>query len=432
MANTFIPQQYLADHLVLLVGENPIPNAVAATCLVTPGGQITLLHTAATEEIANSLRRWIDNYPKNARVNYRKVDESEPASIYEVTQNILDSGLAGVVGLNYTGGTKSMAVHAYRAFDDWGATNHATVAFSYLDARNLEVVINLLEAGNIVGAERVKVGRKISIPLDQMITLRGWTFHRPPSTDPILPHTATALMELTLDAGTWRKWIETRRAFLSSFRDRDKGWLLPEHDLLDRLMFEKSDAFPETLRQALRDDGLDLESCTVRQAAEKAYGINLRWHETPHQDVLKYFEGCWLESYCLSQLQPLMKNGVLDAAMCNLLVEDPRFEIDVVAICGYQLFLFSCTTIDKPDKKDKSELKQKLFEAYVRSRQLGGDEARVVLVTLSNYPDEIELEMSQFMGGEKLVGERRVKVFGRQQLKSLGEYIGQWIVKQAN
>lgn len=430
--NTFIAQKYLANHLVLLVGENPIPNAVAATCLVAPGGQITLLHTAATEEVANNLRRWIENYPKNACVNYRKVDESEPASIYGVTQNILDNGPAGTVGLNYTGGTKSMSVHAYRAFDDWSATNHATVVFSYLDARNLEMVINLSEAGSILGAERVKIGREISIPLDQMIALRGWTFLQPPITDPILPHTAAGLMELSLDPETWKKWTETRKAFLSAFRVKDKGWFLPDHELSDRLIFEKSDTFPPNLRQALIDDGLDIETCTVQQAAEKAYGRNLSVHETPYQDVLKYFEGVWLESYCLSQLLPLIEKGVLESAMCNLVVEDPRFEIDIVAICGYQLFVCSCTTIDKPDKKDKAELKQKLFEAYVRSRQLGGDEARVILVTLSNYPDDIELEMSQFMGGQKLVGERRVKVFGRRQLKSLGEYIGQWIEKQAN
>lgn len=431
MANTPIPQSYLADHLVLLVGENPIPNAVAATCLVASGGQITLLHTGATEEIANSLQRWIDNNLKNVRVNYRKVDESEPASIYEVTQSLLDNSPAGVVGLNYTGGTKSMAVHAYRAFDDWAAANHATAVFSYLDARNLEVVINLSESGNVVSTERVKIGREIIIPLDQMMALRGWGLRQPPVMEPILPHTAAALMELALDAGTWKKWIETRKAFWVAFRDKDKGWFLPEDKLSDISMFEKSDTFPENLRQALIKDRLD-PACTIHQAAEIAYGIHLPWHNTPHQDVLKYFEGGWLESYCLIQLQPLIEQRVLDSAVCNVVVDDPQFEIDVVAISGYRLFLLSCTTIDKPDKKDKSELKQKLFEAYVRSRQLGGDEARVILVTLSNYPDEIEREMSQFMGGGELVGQRRVKVFGRQHLKALGEYIDQWIRKQAN
>lgn len=434
VTETSMPKQHLANHLILLVGENPLPNAVAASCMVVPDGQITLLHTGATEEIANNLRLWIENNACCARVNYRKIDESDPNSIYQVTQTILKRNPEDVVGLNYTGGTKTMAVHAFRAVDEWTEEYHATGIFSYLDARSLEMVISRSESGYIVQTERVKVGRSIRIQLDQMIALRGWqllsTFE-----DPIFPHTAAALMRLALDDKTWRQWNETRKAFLSAFRDpgpNKGGKFLPENELSGRLMFEKADTFPEPLRQALKEDGLDLESCTVHQAAEKAHGSSLPRVKTPHQDVLKFFDSFWLESYCLSQMQAFVERGELDSAMRNVVVKDPQFEIDVTATRGYQLFVMSCTTIDQPDKGEKATLKHKLFEAYVRSRQLGGDEARVMLVTLSNFPAVVEAEMSQFMGGGGLVGERHVKVFGRQHLEKLGEHIREWILEQSN
>jgi hypothetical protein len=57
------------------------------------------------------------------------------------------------------------------------------------------------------------------------------------------------------------------------------------------------------------------------------------------------------------------------------------FEVDVAALSGYQLFAFSCTTA-----WGKATLKQKLFEVLIRGRQLGGDEARIALVTTAKEP----------------------------------------------
>jgi hypothetical protein len=39
-----------SQHLILLVGSNPLPNAVAAKLLLAEGGTVTLIHSKGTLE----------------------------------------------------------------------------------------------------------------------------------------------------------------------------------------------------------------------------------------------------------------------------------------------------------------------------------------------------------------------------------------------
>ena len=70
---------------------------------------------------------------------------------------------------------------------------------------------------------------------------------------------------------------------------------------------------------------------------------------------------------------------------------------------GYQLFGISCTT-----SASHKELKQKLFEAYIRAKQLGGDESRVALVSRCTAKDCEELKKELSL----VVEDRKIEVFG--------------------
>lgn len=100
------------------------------------------------------------------------------------------------------------------------------------------------------------------------------------------------------------------------------------------------------------------------------------------------------------------------------------FDLDVIALRGYQLFAFSCGVRSNPN--ERGELKLKLFEAYVRARQLGGDEARVALVSTSGDPQSLEEEMERDINAEG-----HIKVFGQQHLANLKAEIGCWIKEQS-
>jgi hypothetical protein len=121
------------------------------------------------------------------------------------------------------------------------------------------------------------------------------------------------------------------------------------------------------------------------------------------------------------------------------------FQFDVVAIRGYQLFAFSCTTESASQEKDtgvrgvfksrlESEtggrglLKHKLFEAYVRAQQMGGDEARVALVCCIAKAEAARLE-AEMRRDLRLKG--HIRVFGREHLVNLTKNIEDWVREQS-
>jgi hypothetical protein len=91
-------------------------------------------------------------------------------------------------------------------------------------------------------------------------------------------------------------------------------------------------------------------------------------------------------------------------------------QLDVAAIRGYQLFALSCTTSDKAERS-----KEHLLEAYVRARQMGGDEARVGLVCCYCDPAALQQEIE-----ETWFTEGRVRVFGQRDLVNLPTLLQNW------
>ncbi|MFM6154425.1 MAG: DUF1887 domain-containing protein, partial [Sphaerospermopsis kisseleviana] len=63
----------------------------------------------------------------------------------------------------------------------------------------------------------------------------------------------------------------------------------------------------------------------------------------------------------------------------------------------------------------------KLFEAHLRARQLGGDEARVALVCFSDRPEWIKDDM------RFAIDDRKIEVFGIDDIENLADGIADWI-----
>lgn len=113
------------DDLLLLVGTNPLPNWVAAKELLNPGGRVHLLYTKGVERHARRLRDILEKRERipvswlaTADADARKIYDEVKAYAARLAQNPNRK-----LGLNYTGGTKMMAVHAPHAV--------ATVLFKF-------------------------------------------------------------------------------------------------------------------------------------------------------------------------------------------------------------------------------------------------------------------------------------------------------------
>ena len=76
-------------------------------------------------------------------------------------------------------------------------------------------------------------------------------------------------------------------------------------------------------------------------------------------------------------------------------IRDPEFELDVVAVLGYQIVVVSCTLHNK-----KGPIKEKGMEVILRSRQLGGDEAQAIVLCKAHPRDaeRIERELHDEVG----------------------------------
>jgi hypothetical protein len=75
------------------------------------------------------------------------------------------------------------------------------------------------------------------------------------------------------------------------------------------------------------------------------------------------------------------------------------FELDVVAVLGYQIVVVSCTLSSAANM-----IKQKGMEAILRARQLGGDEARAIVLCSAHQNDVpfIEAELQDETGSPDL------------------------------
>lgn len=139
------------------------------------------------------------------------------------------------------------------------------------------------------------------------------------------------------------------------------------------------------------------------------------------RDWIGWLSSKWIEHHVLDVLNGLADTLCLHERAQNIVPKEVEFDLDITALRGYQLFALSCAT-----GKDKDKLKLKLFEAYVRARQLGGDEARIALVCYSEAPGKLEHEMKRDVDPEG-----RIRVFGRTHLADLDSYLADWIREQS-
>jgi len=173
---TGLTSQKATEHVLLLVGGNPLPNAVAGKLLTADSGTITLIHSKDTLGVAQRLKSWLSGEGVAKAVDLKEVSESSPPSIVQGVQERLNAVNAQLVGLNYTGGTKAMSVHAYRAIEQWANEQRSKgksieTVFSYLDARTLEMVFDPPHAGS--SEQREYVGRALQLSLRDLLELHG-------------------------------------------------------------------------------------------------------------------------------------------------------------------------------------------------------------------------------------------------------------------
>jgi Card1-like, endonuclease domain len=360
------------ETLILLVGANPLPNYLAA-CALQPA-RIALVYTKQTTDAKDRLKRELRQALGQA-VGFVDPDPFvEDATCATTIRRVIEGLLAahcrkddasGQVLLNYTGGTKVMAVHARMAFQtklrDPGLA-------SYLD-EGVQGQQPRLRFDD--GTSRLLSEYRISLSLETILALHGIT-HKPRTPKPPAP-TSTDVREIL------RRVLEDPTLAKTLYDERRR---------LER-MKNASHAIEEPFRA--EQHGLSLSLPEIPTEVVLSGLGNREERKAWYRQWCGFIGGEWLEEWVGEQTRRLAlrpEPEVTVGVNARRGSREAQLELDVAVVRGQRSYFIACTT-----DTTRGLCKSKLFEVAVRSRHLGGDLARAALVCLAD--DEVTAELQE-------------------------------------
>jgi Domain of unknown function (DUF1887) len=263
--------------------------------------------------------------------------------------------------------------------------------------------------------------------------LHGWREKSASTKEPICINAAKAFQEFhnNVDAAKlWRKWCDYNKESNNGYNWK-KGQKSKLIDISGGSSTELSEGTLDNPVNIINNPkiALALECLGAKDKLCIEDIRNFMNLESP-KDVRGWLDGQWLEHYVLDKIQRIPEELNINDSLNSVNIENPQnskleFELDVLFTRGYQLFAVSCTTSDS-----KNLCKSKLFEAYIRSQQLGGTEARVALVCYTD-PNNTAILKTEVLNTFTPIGsqpdDHRIEVFGREDIPDLETKIVQWI-----
>jgi hypothetical protein len=301
--------------LFLLIGTNPLPNYVTAKFFVDTNPnlkRIWLIYSDKTK-FQDSTLEYAENIEKILKQNITKPVEfpayislSDIGSAKKIVDDLRTSMTYKAIPygtklhLNYTGGTKAMAVHVYRYFYE----TYQNMTSSYLDGREYVLKDNY---GEIPAYD---LREKVGISLENIIKLHGYIKNS-------------------------SKYKDTHN---ENNKDNEESVDALEEKLFDKKTVNKGNVLEDYVYAVIKQ-GITNDRILLEKFNSGLITLNKRWY--------------------------IRKSGVAKS-----------FELDVIITNGYQLCPISCVT-----SSDEGKCKNKGFEVYHRSQQIGGDESKKILIT---------------------------------------------------
>jgi len=401
--------------LVLLIGTNPLPNFVVAEFFLINNpalNKILMIYSekaqsqAGTKKYADNLQELIQKRHKDRILNFIKINLSDVSNAKQIERDLNEKmkrhlNETDSIHLNYTGGTKAMVIHTYRWIEKYASEQNIDVSFSYLDARNYRIIYD--------DERTTKDLRKdIKLKMEELIKLHGFELMN--ETEEFLFKEALDKFKEIIDNGKLSEYFSNyKREFLTN----EKG------NLLKKVKFYKERI--EKLKEKkieVKAEGLFLDVVKSMPEEYRLFNEDGSPKEPPsnkHLELaIKFLDGKWFERYVYEVLRKNITGDEITIEINWKFVKpewkgsSKNFEIDVLIIKGYQLIGISCTT-----SKEKGLCKNKGFEIFMRTRQIGGDESRAILIsTLKQTKQDTQDELEVDTGGKE-----NILVLGIEDLK---------------
>lgn len=406
--------------LLLLVGTNPLPAYVVACYFLQHEevNKVWLLYSEAgpqqvsTRQQALQISQCLKERFGGQVLLHPIRDIRTAPSIQEDMRLLMPSlGQKTPVYFNYSGGTKPMALHAYRMLEQWVPNQ---VSFSYLDGRRFQLVHDV---SGLPMHDR-PLRELVQLSFKELIALHQFELYTPYQrfVDPVFHH-ALKQLQVLVNAGHLKAFWGTHPDYIGWSQIRNPMMQLTAGvNDINRVKYQK------ILRRNVRKYGDNVREClnawkpslpfqaVVGSFPSTFFTADFSFEDWPVEqqvlfyNLIRFLDGQWLEMYTLQTLiQALLELGLKTESCMGLELRKPHwetyFEIDIAALIGYQLLGISCTTYDV-----KSACKNKGFEIIHRVRQIGGDEIRealkMMLITCVNALNcqRLEQELSMATG----------------------------------
>ena len=407
--------------LFLLVGSNPLPDYTVGDYLLKSERQdknelplpdlIVLVHSEETKRFAQILKGKFKHKRREIKVELidLKDKENDPKNIKNILNNFLEKkNNISSLHLNFTGGKKTMSVYTYMIIYNYAKKNEKKAIFSYLDPDKHWLV---LEDSRHFPTDN-DLRRKVFLNINTLLELHDMEIKNQGKEKPLYKEIMNEekfnevvkyiLQTITEDRKKWKSEMDKFRERFSDKIKTKTGKLKKKTKLIEEIKKANEDGIFESLFNhsfgLLKNNKYDVEQ------AEK------------FPSFYKFVTGGWLEDLVLITLQKLQKEEKIKVNDIRKNIKAKykgrETEIDIIVIKGYEMFLISCTT-----DNGIGLVKQKAFEAIYRAQQLGGEHAKVIVVSLmdntrendrDNNLEELKKDLSQFdaarNAGQNLIG----------------------------
>ncbi|HHY73706.1 MAG TPA: DUF1887 family protein [Bacillus bacterium] len=351
--------------LLLNIGSNPLPNYVVTKYLLTENrediqhmpipNQFIFLHSSKTERYAKKIRAMLKLFSNSVKLH--NLGESERNSEH-ITKSIL-SILAELqkkqtitsIHLNYTGGTKPMAVHSFQAVSSYAKGHEIKVVFSDLNHSSFKIV---LDKGDYSFPTSGDLREYVKLTIKEMFEMH------------LMDYKDDKYTPFFKDPNDFAEFI------LKGFEEK-QDLLEPRYHVryIKEAIDDNSKKFDKKdYKNQFENNIYKYLSSFLKRFDE--YSLN------EFKGLIEWLHGKWLEEYVFLTIQQLAEPLKLTEVQMSVYAKynNRDCEIDVVVMKGYQLYVISCTT-----SKKLSRIKNKAFEAMYRAEQLGGGHANVIVVT---------------------------------------------------
>jgi len=395
------------ETFILLIGTNPLPNYVVARYFldnVRSLKNIILIYSEQTPfqrgtlQYAENIKKLLKEECQNRDLRFTLLSLSDISLPSRIKSELSDKLIiqlknAQSIHLNYTGGTKTMGIHVYKfLFEKF--PNITT--FSYLDARNFKIVYD-----DQRGRATEDLRDKVKLSLREILSLHGFERTNFPDTDFSYYRDAIEIFKDLIKQGRIKEYFSTYNR--DKFRENNK-------------LINKA----KKLEEKLKSDIAENPFLSIILALPEEYRIfnpDGSFKKPPSNEiadrVVKFIDGVWLEHYIYDVLKSKFSDLYIDINLeiknANWINQNLKFQLDLILIKGYQITGISCTT-----SSDRRICKSKGFEIFLRTRQIGGDESKAVLITMlsEDVRRDLQEELQIDTGGSEniiVLGEKDLK-----------------------